>query len=75
MKKVMLGAMMFLAGTLSLAVLLSGTMANDWTINGQHSSFWNLSQYGLMPAFYGFAAVAVIGLAIALWGLFDKKDR
>ncbi len=75
MKKVILGAIMFLAGTLSLAVLLGGTMANDWTINGQLSSFWTLSQYGLIPALYGFVAVAVIGFGIGVWGLFDKKDR
>lgn len=66
---------MFFAGTLSLAVLLGGTMANDWTVNGQLSSFWNLSQYGLTPALFGFLAVAVIGLGIAVWGLFDKKDK
>lgn len=75
MKKVILGATMFLAGMLSLAVLLGGTMANDWTNNSQLSSFWNLSQYGLMPVLYGFVAVAVIGFGIAIWGLFDKKDR
>ena len=33
MKKVILGSIMFLAGLLSVAVLLTGTMANDWTVN------------------------------------------
>ena len=49
MKKVILGSMMMVAGLISAAVLLAGSMANDWTINGEFSSFWNLSQYGLMP--------------------------
>ena len=49
MKKVILGSMMFLAGLLSAAVLLAGTMANDWSVNGELSSFRNMVQYGLMP--------------------------
>lgn len=74
MKKVVLGAILFLAGLLSAAVLLSGTMANDWTVNGNLSAFWNLSQYGLMPPLYIFAGVAVVGLCVAVWGVLDKKD-
>ncbi len=73
MKKVILGSSMLLAGLLSVAALLAGTMANDWTINGQLSSFWNMSQYGLMPAFYIFIGIAVTGLAIAVWGIFEKN--
>ena len=48
-------------------------MANDWTINGQHSAFWNISRYGLMPAIYIFLGIAVVGLILACWGLLDKK--
>lgn len=75
MKKVILGAMMLLCGILSSAVLLAGSMANEWTVNGQFSSLWNIKQYGLTPALFCFIGVAVVGLAIALWGLFDKKDK
>jgi len=74
MKKVILGSAMTLAGLLSTAVLLSGTMANDWTINGQLSSFRNMSQYGLMPVFYTFIGIVIIGFAIAIWGIFEKKN-
>ena len=74
MKKVILGSAMFLAGLLSAAVLLAGTMANDWTINGMRSSLWNMSEYGLMPAFYIFICIAILGLAIAMWGIFENKD-
>lgn len=73
MKKIVFGAFMFLAGFLSIALLLAGSMSNDWTINGHFSSLWNLSQYGLMPALYMFAALAVIGLIIAVTGLLDNK--
>lgn len=73
MKKIVLGSMMFLVGVLSTAIILAGSMANDWTINGQHSAFWNISRYGLMPAIYIFLGIAVVGLILACWGLLDKK--
>lgn len=74
MKKVVLGAFMMLAGTLSTAILLAGTMAHDWTNNGKLSFSWNLSSYGLMPAFVIFIVVAVAGLLLGIWGLFDRKN-
>ena len=74
MKKVILGSAMFCAGLLSAAVLLAGTMSNNWRINGSLSSFWNLTQYGLMPALYAFIGLAAAGIAVALWGVFEKKD-
>lgn len=74
MKKVVLGSIMFLAGVISIALVLAGSMANEWTINGEYSSFWNISQYGLMSAIYIFIGIAIIGLVLATWGLFDKKD-
>ena len=74
MKKVVLGSAMLLAGLLSAAILLGGTMANDWTNNGMRSSLWNLSQYGLMPALCIFIGIAILGLVIAVWGSFEKND-
>ena len=74
MKKTIFGALLMLASLISTALLLSGSMANDWTIDGQHSAMWNLSRYGLTPALYGFVVLAVIGLLFALWGLVEKKD-
>lgn len=73
MKKVILGSMMFLTGVISIALILSGSMANEWTVNGEYSSFWNISQYGLMPVIYIFISIAIIGLVLAVWGLFDNK--
>ena len=74
MKKVVLGSAMLLAGLLSAAILLGGTMANDWTNNGMRSSLWNLSQYGLMPALCIFIGIAILGLVFAVWGIFEKND-
>ena len=75
MKKVILGSMMFLAGVISVALIFAGSMANEWTVNGRFSSLWNIQQYGLMPVVYIFSSIAVIGLVLAVWGLFDKNKR
>ena len=73
MKKVILGSVMFLTGVLSIAVILAGTMANDWTLNGELSSIWNITNYGLMPALYILGGISIIGIALAVWGVFEKK--
>ncbi len=73
MKKVFLGSIMFLAGVISVALILAGSMANEWTVNGRFSALWNISQYGLMTAIYVFAGIAILGLILAVWGLFDER--
>ena len=40
MKKLLFGMMMFCSGSLSVAMLLAGSMANDWTLNSQSSALW-----------------------------------
>ena len=75
MKKCILGSIMFLAGVLSVAVVLAGSMANEWTVNGRFSAFWNIRQYGLMPAVCIFGGIAVIGLVLAIWGVFKQKSE
>ena len=75
MKKVILGSSIFLAGILSAAFILAGSLANDLMINGQHSSIWIISQYGLMPALAVFLCVAIAGLVLAIWGLFNQDDK
>lgn len=74
MKKVCLGSMMFLGGILSFAVILAGSMANGLNVNGDFSAFWNLSQYGIMPAMYVFIGISIIGILLAIWGIFEKKN-
>lgn len=75
MKKVILGSFIFLAGILSPAFILAGSLANDLMINGQHSSIWIISQYGLMPALAVFLCMAIAGLVLAIWGLFNQDDK
>ena len=74
MKKVILGAVMLFSGMMADAWLLVGAMEKDLIVNGQQTAFAILSFYRLMPAFYVFAGVAVLGFALALIGVLDKKD-
>jgi len=74
MKKVVLGSMMFLAGLLSCAILITGSALKDITINGSYSFLWNLSSLGLVPVIVLFSAIALTGLLIALWGVFEKNN-
>lgn len=72
MKKVIAGSMLAGSSLLADAVLLAGTMANDWTIDGAHSALWNLQRYGLMPALYAFAGIGIIGILLTVWGLIER---
>ncbi len=75
MKKVLLGSIMFLSGIISSSILLGLSMVQDWTIDGSHSFLWNLSQYGLVPLLSIFIIIAVVGLILALWGVFEKTNK
>lgn len=73
MKKVFLGASMFLAGLVSCAILLAGTVGTQWTHNGDFASaWWLLSKYGIMPVFWLCAIITVIGLVVAVAGVIEK---
>ncbi len=73
MKKTICGSIVFLAGLVSVAILLASTIGNIGTIDGRYSVMWGLSQYGLMPAFYLFSGIAVVGAIISLWGLIEHN--
>lgn len=75
MKKVILGSAMFMTGLLSAAIILAGTMSNEWTLNGEVSAFWNMSQYGLVPVFCIFIGIACVGMVVAVWGLLGSKEQ
>ena len=79
MKKIVFGGIMMLGGIISTALLLSGTMATGMQIamyhNGQYSFIWSLHQYQLIVPLIVFVIIAVVGFALSIWGLFDKKDK
>lgn len=69
MRKVTFGSSVFIAGLISAALLLAGAMSMNAATAGQGSAFGSLYQCGLLPVFIGLAAVALIGLVIAIVGL------
>ena len=75
MKKVILGSFIFLAGILSAAFILAGSLANDMMINGQHSSTWIISQYGLMPSLAVLLYMTISGLFLSILGLFNQDNK
>lgn len=75
MKKVLLGSIMFLAGVLSIAIILAGSMVKEWAVNGQYSLYWNLSQYGLMPVVYIFSGIAIVGMIVAIIGVLESNKQ
>jgi TRAP-type C4-dicarboxylate transport system permease small subunit len=76
MKKVVLGSVMVLAGVISTAIILYGTMiATRFINNGVYTISWQLSQYQLTAPLVIFVVIAVIGIALSIWGLFEKENR
>ena len=80
MKKVIIGSFMFLTGVLSCTVLSAMSIFKELPVNivageGEiHITFIDiLAEYSLTPMFYIFIAIAVIGVVIFVWGLFEKN--
>ena len=69
-KKVILGVFMMLAGVLGTAILLATAMSKDWS----YSILRILSLYELVPVLIIFVVLAIVGLLLGIWGLFDEKS-
>ena len=74
MKKVVLGAAMLLAGVISCALLLAIPVVTG-SINGNITAWQLMSQLGLAPAFYVFAAIAIVGIVVAMIGIIEKQSK
>ena len=52
MKKVVFGALVFLAGAaVNHCCFLAGSMSNDWTLNGEQSAWWEFESVWTCPFF------------------------
>ena len=71
MKKVIIGAVMFMTGVVSAFILLGGAMAFQFDhINLSPFSMTQiLAQYGLTAFLYAAAALAAAGIVVAVLGL------
>ena len=73
MKKFLLGISMFVSGLLSIAIILAGTLASSYTVNGK-SSFWLiLKLYDLTPILFLLFFITVLGLILAIVGVFGHR--
>lgn len=75
MKKLILGIALMALGTPGATALLFGTfVAEPAVYNGVSGWLGCFLDRGLLGFFAIFVAVALLGLAFALWGVFEKKD-
>ena len=78
MKKLILGISIMAMGALGAIAIIVATVLsplNPWTYNGT-SGWWGcILGMGLTAPFYTFLAIAVIGLALALWSAFFEKRQ
>ncbi len=77
MKKVVIGSAMFMTGIISAVVLLAGAMAYDYksmNISPFAVTMQILAKYGLTQFLYIAIGIAVVGVAVTIWGLFGKKE-
>ena len=75
MKKLILGIAVMALGALGAMALLFGTfVAEPVVYNGVSGWLGCFLDRGLLGPFTVFAAAALLGLALALWGVFEKKD-
>ena len=83
MKKIIFGGIMMLSGILSTAILLAGTiLPHDF--RNLYSGFQTLEFRNFFTYIRGvqleiplviFIGIAIIGFALGIWGLLEKKDN
>jgi hypothetical protein len=65
-----------LAGVISTAIILYGTMvATRYTNDRGYTIAFQLSQHQLTAPLVIFIIIAVIGLALGIWGLIEKENK
>ena len=74
MKKVIIGAMMFYSGLLSMVIIYAFLIQYGWSSDMHNALLQGFLQLGLEPILYVLSTVALIGIVLILWGFFDKKS-
>ena len=74
MKKLILGISMLAAGSIGFALMVAAAMIKGYTLNGSAHFTVTWSIQGVTPIAYTFALCGVIGLVIAIIGVFSKND-
>lgn len=73
MKKLILGATMFITGFIGVAILIAATLSCNYTLNGSnnYADIWRL--FGITPFVIAFAVLGIVGLLMAIWSLFTDR--
>jgi len=74
MKKIVLGGMMMLTSIVSISIFISVTLGRA-TILGRVPFMWFIRYHSLETPFYILIIIAVLGLALSLWGLFERNKN
>lgn len=74
MKKMIFGMLMFLTGALSVAMILVGSGKRLDCSTGIIPLFGIYPDMACFLHWYLFAGMAILGLIVAVWGLFDHKS-
>lgn len=73
MKKVILGIGLMAIGFLGFAILCSGAMCSQFTVNGSNYfiDIWRV--FGITPVALIFVVIAAVGIILSIVGLFSKS--
>lgn len=73
MKTLILGVAILMTGFIGFAILCSATVASNFTLNGSNNymAIWRL--FGVTPIAAGFLIMGIVGIVIAVIGVFQKS--
>lgn len=72
-KLLLLGISMFFTGFIIFAILVVSAIASNSTLDGSNYFMDIWSIYGITPIAIGFFILGILGLIIAIIGLFQKS--
>lgn len=75
MKKLILGISIMAIGTISMIVATILSPLNPWSYDGISGWYGCILGMDLLIPFIISIIVAIIGLAIAVWGVIDKENK
>lgn len=73
LKLLLLGISMFFTGFIGFAILIGSAVASNFTLDGSNYFMDTWRLYGVTPIAIGFFSLGILGLIIAIIGLFQKS--
>ncbi|WP_416334906.1 hypothetical protein ACKRLN_00265 [Anaerococcus sp. DFU013_CI05] len=73
LKLLFLGISMFFTGFIGFAILIGSAVASNFTLDSSNYFMDTWRLYGVTPIAIGFFLLGILGLIIAIIGLFQKS--